>query len=582
MGHQCLKTALLPLRDSSREAIADGLRKPLGDVKLYLHVERDIDTELEDIVTKARVHPAKQLVLICGNVGDGKSHILSFLRQMNESLLDEFHVHNDATESFRPNRTSLDELSHLLAPFSDEHLTSGNEKVVLAINLGTLSNFLAADTESSFCALREYVSSARILDTGVSQSKGFDAASHFQHVTFCDHPLFHLERRQTVSDLIVGAIGAVVSPNADNPFHAGYLAHIENHPDRCPMRANYEFLRNPDYQRALAALLSRGIVQSHCILSVRALYSLIYDLIVPPELATCDCVSGRRWTEQQPAESLLRVLLPNSVFEHGDLSDLFRELKPLDPANSRDESTDSAALKLGTGWSVKRAAAEMFPETEIPSLHADLLDCIGPAGEQTRLATLLRLVHASGGKFAEDSEQFYADYLELLYLYYSGLGSTRDMKPVYELVRGALSSWWGKAPKGLMGTQIGRLQLDYRLSQELELTPAPPELTKVRRSEEDSERVRHFDTRILLGFKLGDQAIHLDVDFRLYCLLRGISDGYQPTAADHADFAVFHRFAGDVARMGETDTVYITESANGQHYSLVRDAFGDYCFGEVS
>ena len=97
MGENCLKNALMPLKESSREAIANA-DESFGDVKEYLHITREVEAELEQILEAAAASEQGKLVLVCGNVGDGKSHLISRLLQKHPEYRNCFRVFNDATE----------------------------------------------------------------------------------------------------------------------------------------------------------------------------------------------------------------------------------------------------------------------------------------------------------------------------------------------------------------------------------------------------------------------------------------------------------------------------------------------------
>ena len=80
--------------------------------------------------------------MLSGSVGDGKSHLLSYMKYKHPDLMENFSIHNDATESFDPNLTAIETLNKVLEPFSDENINESNEKLILAINLGILSNLM--------------------------------------------------------------------------------------------------------------------------------------------------------------------------------------------------------------------------------------------------------------------------------------------------------------------------------------------------------------------------------------------------------------------------------------------------------
>lgn len=133
-------------KQSSKEAVEN--LEGFSEFKQYMHVQRPVEKELENYILEAKQTKEPQLILVCGGVGDGKSHILSYLKDKYDFLADpeRFYLHNDATESFSPRKTSIETLAEILKPFSDHEIGKGsNITIVLAINLGALNNFIDAE-----------------------------------------------------------------------------------------------------------------------------------------------------------------------------------------------------------------------------------------------------------------------------------------------------------------------------------------------------------------------------------------------------------------------------------------------------
>ncbi|RTY72475.1 DNA phosphorothioation-dependent restriction protein DptF [Flavobacterium sp. LS1R10] len=174
---------LKKLRESSKYAVAQGTSSNLNGFKKYLHIERDVEKKLKNIISKASESDKAQLLLVCGNVGDGKSHILSHLHDELKSIISQFTIHNDATESHNPNESSNETLYKLLQGFKDDKIGASKDKIILAINLGTLSKFIE-EYGDEFKILKEYISTNKILDTDLIHNDEYDNKSNFHHVNF--------------------------------------------------------------------------------------------------------------------------------------------------------------------------------------------------------------------------------------------------------------------------------------------------------------------------------------------------------------------------------------------------------------
>lgn len=100
-------SVLSKLRKLSMESVEN--TASFDDFKKYLHVLRPVEEELRSLLNRINTVNKKTLVLLCGSAGDGKSHLLSYLRNADSAhLLDGFELYNDATESSAPQLTSID------------------------------------------------------------------------------------------------------------------------------------------------------------------------------------------------------------------------------------------------------------------------------------------------------------------------------------------------------------------------------------------------------------------------------------------------------------------------------------------
>ena len=60
-------------------------------LKEYMHITRNTETDFRSLLSKISGVHHKQLVLVCGSAGDGKSHLLSYLKCSDPNgVLDEY------------------------------------------------------------------------------------------------------------------------------------------------------------------------------------------------------------------------------------------------------------------------------------------------------------------------------------------------------------------------------------------------------------------------------------------------------------------------------------------------------------
>lgn len=279
MGNCELVNQLNRLRKSSSDSI-DAISR-FDDFKKYMHVSRRVEQDLIDILNKVNSGEKKTLVLLCGSAGDGKSHLLSFLKN-EEKLLDNYIVYNDATESSSPSKTAIDTLAEALQDFTDENVDLPGKNFILAINLGVLSNFIESKYGNSFKKLHEYVITSNILTNQLNVKK-YDANSPFQHVSFSDYHMYTLTEKGAVSDYLEQILEKVFSMHVNNPFYCVYEKYCRSCPisERCPVKHNFEFLMEEKIQKFIAYTLVEVVVKDKEILTTREIFNYIYDIVVP-------------------------------------------------------------------------------------------------------------------------------------------------------------------------------------------------------------------------------------------------------------------------------------------------------------
>lgn len=206
------------LKKSSSEAVDND--EEFSPFKMYMHIHRSLEDDLIKKIEQAKESIGKSLILVCGNVGDGKSHVISYLKHTRSDLLDGFIIHNDATESRSPNRDEKEELAMVLHNFCDDCISNdSDDKIIVAINLGVLSNFIDSEKGKGreFSKLAEYVNRNNILiDNIVGENP--EQNSCFFHINFGDYHIFRLNNGTIDSPYIEEVIERIVCDSEDNPF----------------------------------------------------------------------------------------------------------------------------------------------------------------------------------------------------------------------------------------------------------------------------------------------------------------------------------------------------------------------------
>jgi len=537
LDKKCLIQELSRLKESSKEAV-EGLGE-FTPFKRYMHIEREAQKELQDLIFKANESNKAQLILVCGSVGDGKSHIISYFNNNYPDVMKNFTLHNDATESLEPNKTSMDTLNEVLDSFSDKKIEESNEKFILAINLGTLNNFIDSKYGDRFSILKNYVQDKKILETSI-ESSTFDENSSFQFVNFSDYHIFTLKDGKVYSKYIESLITKIVDSSEYNIFYKSYKKHCTecSNCNCCPIKANYELLSNEKVQEAIVELLVQCIIKKKIIISTRALLNFMYELIVPRSYIDVNSPIFKKDIYKLNNLNYIKSLMPNIIFNHKELSFIFEALNSLDPLNVRNQKVDDFIIEFNNSTDILPYFKQYidYPKGYIDKVNK--IDFEETEDKKIRLELLklfIRSYYICGkGNVFSLKDYIYEDYMKSVY--YWNRGDKKDLKQLYDNVKNGIVKWNGEAEKGQINVFMGKNQIKYKVSEDLELKVDTSNLPK--REETD---IKKFITTLKLKYKNEklEKAYEIDVDFSLYQLLIQVINGYRPNKRDKNQFIKF-------------------------------------------
>ena len=562
---------LSQLKESSKHAIVNGETYSLNTLKEYLHVSREVEIKLKSIVKESSQIDKAQLVLVCGNVGDGKSHILSYL---SDIISGNFKVHNDATESFNPDESFVETLDVLLENFKDSNNKENADKIILAINLGTLNNFLD-EKGDEYSELRDFVREKGILDSDNLKEDNFDPDSKFQYINFTDYQLYELADAKTQSDVITNLFDKVFSEKKRNPIYKKYKLFKEEYQDTlCPIIFNYDFLSEKENRELVIGLMIKSIIKSKGIVSMRSILNFIYDIIIPTKFQVDTESDFKSLLKSTSFDTYFSNILPNYLFEHPDLSNIFRIISEEDPCNRRSEIVDDSVIKvINTSKIADFAKVEYSPFLDKGKLYSSLSEI-----QMNRVLiskTHIRLLYFSdSGKYGLDDKS-YEKYIE--YLYHINKGDKKEIKSLYQLVIEACKKWNGN-PNENNSTiiEIGKKQKKYRVLQDF----SPKPIIDNRRVEGDL--LRRFYPQLKVNFEGNNRnLLSLHIDTGLFKLLSKVNQGYRPNKLDKNSYINFINFLNNLVEAeSKIMTLKIDEVNIGKDIDFIfsTDAFGEYTF----
>lgn len=299
------------------------------EFKEYMHIKRPIEDEFEDALTNHLMKNSKSVLFIVGNVGDGKSHILSFLMKKHPEIFKQYQikVQNDATETDSPASTALETMKRVLQPFSDYNINNDQEsRLIVAINLGVLTNLIEdLRLDGNFTLIADYLEDSQILS---SRSLSEGNHSKFKIISFTEQMNFQLINGEVESDFYEEALRKIYSTSSDNPFYRAYKNDMNNGMKKL-LHINYNYMLREDFKKSIVYLLTRAEIEYKIIISARMLFNFFFDITMPRD-------------EYSSYDSYL----PYLIFENANRSELLTLISTLDPIKNQTRRIDEVSIEL--------------------------------------------------------------------------------------------------------------------------------------------------------------------------------------------------------------------------------------------
>ena len=573
MGNCKFVDELNRLRKSSSDSI-DGIGK-FDDFKKYMHVSRSAEEDLIEILHKIEISGKKSLVLLCGSAGDGKSHLLSYLKN-DLRLLDNYVVYNDATESSAPSKTAIETLNEALQGFSDENLDLPGDNFILAINLGVLSNFIESSYGDSFKQLHEYVINSNILTNQLNE-KGYEENSAFQHVSFSDYHMYNLTAQGIKPEYIEKILEKIFIMDEENPFYIVYNNNCQDCPlsEKCPVKHNFEFLANEKNRNYVANALVEVTIKDKEILTTREILNYIYDIVVAQSF------NYKKMARSSTNEvSFLKEYISDTtlslMYEYTDKSLLLNQLRKYDPLLERSEQDDEDAISYYVSSDVSKEVTNVIGRESYSKVLCQTSAIEKINSDKILKAQLFnvleRLKKIQVGKKSDDA---YSSFLSTLY--YFNTGTKKKYGELYGLVEEAIIQWCGNEDRDHIC--FDDLHEGIALYEHIEFEPYLDDSTSIQKNDE-LQRFLPFITVKYENKKTGE-VIPLDIDYSLYEMIYKLAAGYIQTAEDRNNHADFISFIQKILRTGSADKEVSLVTDDNRKAIIEKTKFGVYKFKVV-
>ena len=505
-----------------------------------MHVTRVVENELKDLLRKVKEKNKKTLILLCGRErGDGKSHLLSFLKNEDpEGLLDGIEVYNDATESAEPHLTAIDTLADRLQEFNDQNLgNQSTKKIILAINLGVLNNFIESEKGANFSELKAYVESSEIFSSFTKQYE-YKEGSPFQHVSFSDFHLYTLRDGEIKTEYLNQLFGKVFDQTNDNPFYRCYKDQKRSctHCSECPVKHNYELLFNPTIRESIINQLVEVSIKDKVVITTREILNFIYDILVHSAFSEKEFFTKQNYFKQ--LEKYLDHTTPVLAYEQADVSQLLNSVRKHDFLRYRTTELDEFSLSFHTSSDVRSFFEKAIRGTPYEKF-SELTDHLNFVETNHDLKERLYrfIIRLNDLKQERDSVDSSGDFKEFIrHLYHQNKGEIAKLESLYYDVLTATTKWNGDF--GSSKICFDDSNEHFWIAEEINLEPADNQESDVIKEDE----LFRFSPALKVSFYSPDNPgrnVELTVDFTLFKMIKSMNKGYLPTIEDknsHANF----------------------------------------------
>lgn len=572
-------SVLSKLRKLSMESVEN--TASFDAFKKYLHVLRPVESDLRNLLSKVNAVNKKTLVLLCGSAGDGKSHLISYLRNADDAhLLDSFELYNDATESSAPLLTSIDTLAEKLAPFNDENCSIDDGfKMILAINLGTLNNFIESEKGKGFSTLKKYVEAYDIFSTDI-RPNSYHENSVFQHVSFSDYQIFTLTSNGVGTAYLENLFEKVFRQTDENPFYRAFSANDScTLCQKCPVRHNFEFMIDPVHQKAVISKIVEVVIKDKAIVSTREILNLIYDLLVHPDFdynAMCNVAAS----EVRYLTKYIQCTTPMLMYEFDDISPLINTIRVHDRLKDRQAELDADMTRFHSLENIYESFMDATQDTPFAKLNDTtqiaIFGSIKPELKKLVYRFIVRTRDLKGEFPATAQQRLFDEYIQHLYWQHSG--NERKLLDLYKATQRAVLNWDGKFDSDTIC--IDDSNDKFWVLEELNISPCP-----YGRTPEVGEVLR-FSTTVKLRFKKDSsdtQTAEISMNYTLFEMVSAMREGYRPTVQDKNQHTDFVSFVHRLIEFGNKASRISLIPKDGEHaYKIVfeKNAFG-YSFKVV-
>ncbi len=542
------------LNQCSVESVQSG--NGFTDIDRYLHTERPVTNELIEKMIEIN-NSGGGIILLVGSAGDGKSHLLSKIKDLDQDNwpLDAFY--NDATASCSPNKTAIDTLKEALVDFNDVNIGTTTKRKILAINLGKLNAFI--DDPNIQLQYAEIASAVRPLFEGsVNAPKETDRV---KIIEFSNKQIYEFDPTLNgydafKSDFMNQILEKIVAETPKNPFFQAFTIDVESVEDiqKNPIIINFQLLMLPEVRKSIILYVIEAIIRFNLSITPREFLDFIHSIIIPINYAA-----------YKEDKSFYEFLLPSLLFKGGDNA-ILKALSKLDPLKHSSTIHDSTLSLLFTSNSIPD---DFFPTlsstsklpTYVITRTNQFYDNNGRDIERTT-KFLFRLQHLLNYHSESETYKSFVDSLKTVF--------SEDISrygELYQLVCTAIPRHYGSYVAQQDSIPLNIQGGKYKMFANLQMSPAVP----IYRYNPDRPNEFYPNYRLIWEIPLHGNK-DLVIDYSLYSYLYDLSQGKLAIAYENEKNIRFGNFVRYLASISNKSKAVLVSNSEG-HDLTMRESF---------
>lgn len=525
------------LSATSKESIVN--TEEFNKFNRYMHVERNIQNVLEAEL-EAMKYKDKALVFLVGSVGDGKSHLISYLNSVRSDLFEGVEIYNDATESDNPHKTAVETLSNKLGGY----FSGKYKKMIIAINIGMLHNLLTYLVKNDLLSNLIHI----IEDSKIFSSEGMEdiiyRSEDVRFISFLKEEIYTVKDGNIESEFYNNILSKVFTQSEENPFYAAFVKDDGDKREE-PIYINYRLLLNPRVQATIRFLLIKIQIENKRILTTRSVLNFLYDIIVPE-------------TNAKNNDSYLPTLL----FENHERSQVLKSIAEQDPLLTQSTLLDQLNIDLYNAIDFEKQCKDILGASFYSEIEPIILLIKGLDKHKRKFEMIIRL------HFLYDFSNYGTEhYLSFIRLYDAIDKSNKAKKEVYSKLLKALYAWNGSPQDNYIYSDSIKPNSKLLLGLNIK-----PKILSI-----ESSRNMTIDVKM----DINDNIYQLNIDYNLFNLLEKIDEGYILKETDKEGAVMFSKFIEDILNeIKSLDSTIIHLTRSNASY-IIKDVNFGYEIGSV-